>query len=204
MLDLIILSQWLGTVGVSGFYPLQNWRLFFTRNPVGLSFLAFAFLTVGVAGYLTLGIRLGLLGLFAGNAINLPFVLAIVAIVLFRSAALKRRERLTGLAVLFLGLGALLGINLFGAPALAQNASGWFGLVGVLTFYPVQNAVLFRSRNPAGLSLIAFASLAVGLAGYTALGVLVRDVTLILGNGLSFLGSLPILYMIVRYRNRSA
>jgi len=202
MLDLVMLAQWLGTVGVSGFYPLQNWRLFFTRNPVGLSFLAFAFITVGVAGYLTLGIQLGLLGLIVGNAINLGFALPILAIILLRSKTLTARERSRGLLVLGTAFVAFAWLLLLGG-AVLETAAGWIGLAGVLAFYPIQNASLFRSKDPTGLSLVAFASLAVGLAGYTMLGVLVGDITIILGNGLTFIGTLPILFMIVRYRKRS-
>lgn len=203
MLDLIMLSQWLGTVGVSGFYPLQNWRLFFTRNPVGLSFLAFTFITVGVAGYLTLGIQLGILGLTVGNAINLGFALPILFLILLRSKTLTTRERLGGFLVLAAAFVTFAWLVLLEGSVL-EAAAGWIGLTGVLAFYPLQNAALFRSKDPAGLSLVAFISLAAGLACYTALGLLLRDITIILGNGLTFIGTLPILYMIVRYRNRSA
>ena len=201
-MDLVFLAQWLGTICIVAFYPIQNWRLFLTRNPIGLSFLAFSFIAVGISGYLALGLHLGLVGLTVGNASNLIFATLILVIVWFRSPLLHVREKVLGLLVLAAGLGALITVQLAASPAFAQGASGWLGFAGIVAFYPVQNSDLFRKKDPTGLSLLAFVSLAIGLACYTLLGFLVNDVTIIAGNGVSLLGSLPIIYMIVRYQNR--
>jgi len=77
---------------------------------------------------------------------------------------------------------------------------GWIGMAGIIAFYPVQNFDLFRKKDPTGLSLIAFISLAIGLAFYALLGFLVNDLTIILGNGITFLGSLPIIWVIISKR----
>ena len=99
--------QWLGTVGIAAFYPIQNWRLVLARNPVGLSFLAFSFLAVGIAGYIALGLHLGLVVLAGGNMSNLVFASVILLLIWFRSSALTQKERVAGLSVLIIGIGFL-------------------------------------------------------------------------------------------------
>jgi len=198
-MDFVFITQWLGTAGVVAFYPIQNWRLFLTRNPIGLSFFAFCLLSVGVAGYLALGLHLGLRGLAAGNAVNFFFVGVILTLLWFRSEALRLPERIAGLTVLLAGLGGLALVNLWGPGGFAEGFSGWLGLGGVVAFYPVQNFDLFRKKDPRGLSLLAFGVLAVGAAFYTLLGFLVRDVTVIIGNGFATLGALLTIYLILRY-----
>ena len=202
-MDLVFLAQWLGAICIAVFYPAQNWRLVVTRNPIGLSFLAFSFISIGIAGYLALGLHLGLVGLTAGNASNFAFAILILLIIWRKSSALAMRERIAGLSVLLAGFGALAVLHLVTSQVFAQTASGWLGLTGIVAFYPVQNADLFRKKDPTGLSLFAFVSLAIGLAFYALLGFLVDDVTIIAGNGITFLGSLPVIYMIVRYRKQT-
>src|SRR3989338_2834658 len=201
-MELTDLAQWIGTVGIVAFYPIQNWRLLFTRNPVGLSFLAFALIAVGISGYLALGMHLGLVGLFRSNTSNLAFATLILLIVWFRSQGLRATERAAGLLTLIVGFGALIVIHLAASPIFASTAAGWLGLSGVVAFYPIQNANLFRTKDPTGLSLLAFACLTVGLAFYALLGFLVKDITIIIGNGVTFLGSLVVIYMIIRYRKK--
>ena len=199
-MEFATIAQWLGTVGIVSFYPIQNWRLFLTRNPIGISFLAFCCIVVGVAGYLALGVRLELAGLAAGNASNFFFACCLLLIVWFRSSTLTVRERVAGLFVLVSGLGFLLAMNLLSSRAIAIAVSGWTGLTGIVAFYPIQNAVLFRKKDPAGLSLLAFATLTIGLVFYTILGFLVHDITIIVGNGLTAIGSIVVIYMVLRYR----
>ena len=67
-------------------------------------------------------------------------------------------------------------------------------------FYPIQNIQLFIKRDPTGLSFIAFISLFIGLCGLTVFGVLIGDVTVILGNGITALATLPILWGIARWK----
>ncbi len=193
---MVDIAQWLGTLGIVAFYPLQNWRLISTRNPVGLSFLAFSFIAVGIAGYLALGIHLKLLGLTVGNASNFFFASLILLLVWFRSPVLSRAERAAGILVLFVGLGFLTTLHVVTSLETAASLVGWVGMAGIIAFYPVQNFDLFRKKDPTGLSLIAFTSLAVGLAFYALLGFLVNDLTIILGNGITFLGTLPIIWVI--------
>ena len=190
--------QWLGTAGIVAFYPLQNWRLIFTRNPVGLSFLAFSFIAVGIAGYFALGLHLGLLGLVFGNVSNFFFASLILLLVWFRSSALTRKERAAGICVLIVGIGFLVLLHMIASRETAASLVGWVGMFGVIAFYPVQNFNLFRKKDPTGLSLAAFVSLAGGLALYALLGFIVGDLTILLGNGITFLGSLPIILMILR------
>jgi uncharacterized protein with PQ loop repeat len=199
-MELATIAQWLGTVGIVSFYPIQNWRLFMTRNPVGISFLAFCCIVVGVAGYLALGVRLELVGLAFGNASNFFFASCLLLIVWFRSSTLTVKERVAGLLVLISGLGFLLTMNLLSSEAIAIKVSGWTGLTGIVAFYPIQNAVLFRKKDPTGLSLLAFATLTIGLVFYTILGFLVYDITIIAGNGLTAIGSMVVICMILRYR----
>lgn len=189
--------QWLGTAGIVAFYPLQNWRLALTRNPVGLSFLAFCFLVVGIAGYLALGLHLKLWGIVIGNSSNLFFASLILLIIWFRSSVLAGKERAAGVSVLIAGIGFLALAHIIWSREAAASIVGWVGMFGVIGFYPPQNFSLFKKRDPTGLSLAAFVSLALGLVLYTVLGFMVGDLTLILGNGITFLGSLPIIAMIL-------
>ncbi len=195
--------EWLGTAGIVAFYPLQNWRLILTRNPVGISFLAFSFVAIGTAGYLALGIHLDILGLVIGNASNFFFASLILLLVWFRSSALTRRERIAGLSVFIIGIGFLSILHMIASRETAASIVGWVGMFGVIAFYPAQNFKLFKRKDPTGLSLVAFVSLAAGLAFYTLLGFVVKDTTIILGNGVSFLGCLPIIWMILRKKKRA-
>jgi len=190
--------QWLGTVAIVAFYPLQNWRLILTRNPVGLSFLAFCFIAIGIAGYLVLGLHLGLLGLVLGNASNFFFASLILLLLWFRSSALAGKERAAGISVLITGIGFLVLLHVIAPRETAASLVGWVGMFGIIAFYPVQNFNLFKQKDPTGLSLSAFVSLACGLCLYAILGFMVEDLTLILGNGITFLGSLSIIAMILR------
>ena len=192
--------QWLGTVGIAAFYPIQNWRLVLARNPVGLSFLAFSFLAVGIAGYIALGLHLGLVVLAGGNMSNLVFASVILLLIWFRSSALTQKERVAGLSVLIIGIGFLALLHMIASRETAASIVGLVGMFGIIAFYPVQNYSLFKKRDPAGLSLLAFVSLAVGLAFYVWLGFIVRekDLTILIGNGVTFLGTLLIILLILR------
>ncbi len=191
--------QLAGAIGIGAFYPIQNWRLFVDRKVIGLSFLAFATLMVGVAGYIALGIRLDTPIYYAMNISNLIFAIAILAAIWFWSQSLSGKERAAGLSILVVGFSALLIVNLL-AKDIAPIVSGWIGFGGIFAFYPIQNAKLFKTRDPTGLSLTAFSSLFVGLSALTIFGVLVDNVAIILGNGLTAIGTLPILYGIVAWK----
>ena len=197
----IELMQWIGAIGIGLFYPIQNWRVFMTRKPIGLSFLGFSFIAVGVAGYLALGVRLATPIFYVLNISNLIFVTMLLLAMWFWSPSLKSWERVLGLLVLFVGLSGLAAVNLFAA-SIATTTSGWIGLIGIVAFYPIQNTKLFLTRNPTGLSFVAFFSLFVGLCGLTAFGFLVDDITIILGNGFTALGTLPILWGIVHWKKQ--
>jgi len=195
----IELMQWIGAIGIGLFYPIQNWRVLLTRKPIGLSFLAFSFITVGVAGYLALGVRLAAPIFYGLNTSNLIFATMLLLAMWLWSPTLKSRERALGLLVLFVGLSGLAAVNLFAA-GIALAISGWIGLVGVIAFYPIQNTKLFLTRNPTGLSFVAFFSLFVGLCALTVFGFLIDDITIILGNGFTALGTLPILWGIAHWK----
>ena len=202
-MSLIDISQWAGMALIGLYFPLQNWRLILTRNPLGISFLAFAFLMAGIAGYISLALHLGLVGLAAGNISNFIFTALILFLVWKRSSALSKKEQLAGFIILALAVLFLTAINTVGR----QNAvalSGIMGAAGIVAFYPVQNFDLLRKRDPAGLSLMAFIFLAVGLFFYTLLGFLVDDTTIIIGNGFSLVGSLIAIGIILRYRHKPA
>ncbi len=112
MISAITLTQWIGAIGVGLFYPMANWRAFVSRRPVGLSFLAFAVLAVGVAGYTALGFLLGTY-IFAGlNAVSLVFEAFLLGLMWFWSSGLRCRERVLGLSVLAVGFALLMAINL--------------------------------------------------------------------------------------------
>ncbi len=191
--------QLVGAIGIGLFYPIQNWRAFVTRKPIGLSFLAFSIIAVGVAGYLALGVRLGTPIFWSLNASNLFFEILLLLLIWFWSPALSTKERAAGLIVMAVGFSTIVSANLF-LEEYATSISGWLGFAGVVGFYPVQNAQLFIKRDPTGLSLTAFSSLFVGLCGLTVFGVFIGDKTVILGNGLTALGTLPILWGIVRWK----
>lgn len=195
MIDVV---QWTGLVFITLFYPIQNWRLVVTRQPIGISFLAFSLLAVGIGGYAFLGLYLELWGLMAGNLLNIFFCGTILLMVLMWSPTLSSSERFWGLLVLVGGFLFLVATHLLMPRDVAVSVVGWVGMVGIIAFYPVQNLTLLKNQDPTGLSRAAFASLVIGLALYTILGFLVRDLTLILGNGLSFLGTVVVLFFILR------
>jgi uncharacterized protein with PQ loop repeat len=120
----------------------------------------------------------------------------------FRSSALGRNERISGISVLTVGIGFLVLLHLIASRETAASIVGWVGMFGIIAFYPVQNFSLIKGGDPTGLSLAAFVSLTCGLALYAALGLMVGDLTIFLGNGITFLGSLPIIAMILRRRNQ--
>lgn len=198
-MSIVEIMQLVGAIGIGLFYPMQNWRAFITRKPVGLSFLAFSVIAVGVAGYLALGVRLGTPIFWGLNASNLFFEILLLLIMWFWSPMLSAKERIAGLTILAVGFLTLAATNIF-LEQHAASISGWIGLAGVIGFYPIQNAKLFISRDPTGLSLTAFASLFIGLCGLTAFGVLIRDITIILGNGITALGTLPLIWGIVWWK----
>ncbi len=199
-MDTIALTQWIGAIGIGLFYPIQNWRAFTTKNPVGLSFLAFSAIAVGVAGYISLGVRLGTPIFYGLNSINLIFVFLLLGLIWRCSSLLSKKERLFGTIVLIVGLSGLVAVNLLAADV--AKWSGWIGLAGIIAFYPAQNAKLFKSRDPIGLSLTACVSLFIGLCGLAVFGVLINDATVALGNGLSALGTIPIIYGILRWNKK--
>lgn len=194
---MIDIAQWGGLIFIGLFYPIQNWRLLRTLQPVGISFLGFSLIAVGIFGYALLGFYLELWGVMIGNVINLVFCGAILWIVWKWSKALSSRERRTGLIVLVGGFASLTAVHLLMPRDMAITAVGWIGMLGIIAFYPVQNYTLFEKKDPTGLSLLAFSSLVIGLALFTLLGFLVGDMTLIWGNGLSFLGTVLVLYFIL-------
>lgn len=195
MIDVV---QWGGLIFIGLFYPIQNGRLLFTRQPIGISFLAFSFLAVGIGGYALLGFYLELWGVMIGNILNAFFCATILWIVWKWSQTLSSGERDKGLLVLVGGFLFLAAIHLLMPRDVAVSVVGWVGMVGIIAFYPVQNYTLFKKKDPAGLSLVAFSSLVVGLALYTILGFLVGDLTIILGNGASFFGTVLVLFFILR------
>lgn len=191
--------QLIGAVGTGLFYPIQNWRAFVTRKPIGLSFLAFSVIAVSVGGYLSLGLHLKAPIFWGLNASNLVFAILLLVLLWFWSRTLSIKERVAGLLVMATGFSTLAAVNIL----FEQNAaaiSGWIGLAGIVGFYAIQNAQLFIKRDPTGLSFVAFASLFVGLCGLTAFGVFISDTTVILGNGITALGTLPILWGILRWK----
>lgn len=193
--------QLIGAIGVGLFYPMQNWRAFVTRTPTGLSFLAFSMIAVGVAGYLALGIRLQAPIFYGLNGSCLVFVVLLLTLMWLRSVDLCWKERAAGLLILSAGFSGLLAVN-FLAKDIAPTVSGWMGFAGIVGFYPLQNGKLFLKRDSTGLSLAAFLALFIGLSSLTVFGMFIADITVILGNGLCALGTLPILWGIIRWKNK--
>src|SRR3989338_7144277 len=106
-MDMVALAQWIGAIGIGLFYPIQNWRAFVTRNPVGLSFFAFSSIAVGVAGYISLGIKLGTPIFYGLNSVNLFFVFLLLGLMWRCSSSLLKKERMAGILVLVVGLSSL-------------------------------------------------------------------------------------------------
>ncbi len=73
------------------------------------------------------------------------------------------------------------------------------GLVGLLGFYGFHVYNLLRTREVAGLSLPAFTSLLAGCVGFTALGVLTKNVGLAVANGVACVVTGLTLYGIVAW-----
>jgi len=191
--------QLVGAIGVGLFYPIQNWRAFVTRKPIGLSFLAFSVLAVGIAGYLALGLHLGTPIFWSLNISSLVFDILLLGLIYFWSPSLSIKEKIAGLLVIAIGFSTLSAVNIFWEQY-AISVSGWMGFVGVVGFYPIQNAQLFRRRDPTGLSFTGFTSLFIGLCGLTIFGALINDMTIIFGNGITALGTLSILWAIARWK----
>lgn len=200
-MDIITLMQWIGAVGIGLFYPIQNWRAFVAKNPVGLSFLAFSSIAIGIAGYISLGIRLEKPIFYGLNSLNLFFAFLLLGLIWRCSSSLSKRERVAGIIVLVVGLFSLAAINIWMVD-IAPTVSGWIGLAGIVGFYPIQNARLFKSRDPTGLSLTACIFLFIGLCSLAVFGVMINDITVSLGNGLTALGTIPILYGILRWNKK--
>ena len=200
-MDLALLAQWVGAIGVGLFYPIQNWRAIVTRNPIGLSFLAFSAIGVGLFGYISLGIHLGTPVFYGLNIVNLLFVFLLLGLMWRSSSPPSKKERTAGILVLAIGAASVVAVNLWMA-GVAATVSGWIGLAGIVSFYPIQNAKLLKSHDPTGLSLTAFIALFLGLCSLTVFGVVVKDITVTLGNGLTALGNIPIICGILFWKKK--
>lgn len=199
-MDLVFFSQWAGAFLIVAFYPFQYWRLFLTKNPVGLSFLSYCFLAVGSAGYLSLGIHRSIGGIIFSNIFNLIFSYVILRIIWKRSPVLSHPERVGGLLLIIFGFGMLGLFNLFAPHEISQAVSGIVGVIGIFAFAPVQALDLHRKKDAEGISLLAFIISAIGLFFYTLLGFLVKDLTILLGNGFDLLATVTVVAMVLKYR----
>ena len=201
-MSLIELTQWIGAIGVGLFYPMQNWRAFASRNPAGLSFLGFSFILVGILGYLLLGIHLGTPVFAFMNFSNFIFTTSLLVLMWKYSAVLSPTERNAGICVMLGGALMLLLIHAFFFET-AATVSGVVGLVGIVLFYPIQNSKLFLTKDPTGLSFAAFLALYMGAGSLTIFGALIQDMSVIIGNGFSALGTLFVLLGILRWKDRA-
>jgi len=71
--------EWVGMAGITLFYPLQDWKLFTTRDPTGLSLPAFISVGVGCVAFTYVSWRNRLWGMLAANAVGAVFTVAIIA-----------------------------------------------------------------------------------------------------------------------------
>lgn len=74
-----------GMVGITLFYPLQDWKLFTTRDPAGLSLPAFVSVGIGCAAFAYVSWRNRLWGMLVANAVGAGFTVAIIAGILLWS-----------------------------------------------------------------------------------------------------------------------
>lgn len=73
------LADLVGVVGIAAFYPLQNGKLFMTRDPAGLSLPAFVSLFIGVVGFTVLGFLMRKPSLLVANGVGAVFTAATIA-----------------------------------------------------------------------------------------------------------------------------
>lgn len=180
------------------FYPLQNGKLFLSRNPDGISFLGFSILVIGIEGYAIVGFHRELWIVLFGNTINTVFTLVLLFMVLRYANRHNKVEQVVGITIILVGSFILGYFHFFESSQTTIFVAGWVGVLGVIFFYPIQNFSLLVTKDPSGLSLPAYISVAFGLALYVALGFMVGNTAIIIGNGVSCIGSLFIIYLIFR------
>lgn len=77
------------------------------------------------------------------------------------------------------------------------DVASWVGMIGILAFYPLQNAKAILSGNTIGLSLPAFVCLLVGTVAFATLGKLMKNWQMGVTNGIASLFTVTLLAMMV-------
>jgi len=79
---------------------------------------------------------------------------------------------------------------------------GWIGLGLVQTFYLPQTIKIIRTKEVAGLSLLSWMILWLGLLFYLVYSIYVSDIVFTVGNAAGVLQSTLVIVLVLRYRPR--
>lgn len=188
ILELLSLVAGLLTMLAPG---LQSVKIIRTRNTHGLSIATCLLQSMNGALLTLVAVEYGIFTLLAVNVIGLLMSLALLWLVSWRT-----------FAALMVALGTLaLGLQIFDASLVhtllttthwANVVTTIYGVVATVTFLP-QVWMTHRTRDVSAISLPTYASLALGLACWTALASLIGNVPLIITDAIITIAVLEVL-----------